>query len=305
EDTIFALSSPPGRGGVAVVRMSGKDAWKRANEMVDKSMEQERFAYYRRVLDPRTGDVIDHAVLLLFRGPRSYTGEDSAEFQLHGSPAVVDALLQCLASFPSCRPAEAGEFTRRALLNGKVDLVEAEGIADLIHADTEMQRKVAVRQLGGEVSRMYNGWREELVACIAHVEAFIDFGEDEEIGTDVFLSSRQRASQVCGSMKQLLASDKCGEAMREGVQVVLVGKPNSGKSSLLNALARRRAAIVCEQPGTTRDIVEVKLNLAGMPVMVKDTAGLRKEAGDAVEEEGIELAVEAYFNANVRVMVTD
>lgn len=226
------------------------------------------------------------ALVIYFQGPSSFSGEDSAELHVHGSPAVVEEVLECLAHLPALRPALPGEFTRRALLNGKLGLLEAEGLVDLIAADTSMQRRIALQQMSGAATAMYDTWRDELIKCLAHVEAHIDFGEDDEVGMSAVSGARERAARVLAEMEQLARNDACGEVLRTGVEVVLSGPPNAGKSSMLNVLSKRDAAIVSPIAGTTRDVVEVRLNMGGVAVIMKDTAGLRSTASDEVEAEG-------------------
>ncbi|MGB1591487.1 MAG: tRNA modification GTPase, partial [Promethearchaeia archaeon] len=245
-----------------------------------------RVATVRNLQDPRTGQLLDVALVLYFQGPKSFTGEDSGELHVHGSPAVIEEVLACLTQQPSLRPALPGEFTRRALLNGKLGLLEAEGLADLIAADTSLQRQMALQQLSGTTTALYDRWRGELVKSLAHVEAFIDFGEDDEIDNVAVGGARERGARVLAEMSALELSDRCGEVLRSGVPVVLTGPPNAGKSSLLNVLARRQAAIVSPVAGTTRDVVEVRLNLEGTPVILRDTAGLRVAAENPIEAEG-------------------
>lgn len=283
--TIFALSSGQGRAGVAVIRVSGPGVPAILISMASP-VPQPRIAGLRKVRAPGTGDIIDQALVLFFPGPGSQTGEDVAEFQIHGGRAVVAAMLAALASFPACRLAEPGEFARRAFENGKIDLTAAEGLADLVDAETEAQRRQALRQAGGVLARLYDSWRSSLIAASALVEAAIDFSDER----DVFADAVGRARVVVEELRQVIAAHldngRRGEILREGFQVALVGAPNAGKSSLFNALAQRDAAIVSPEAGTTRDIIEVRLDLGGIPVVLADTAGLR-EIGAAVELEGM------------------
>ena len=226
------------------------------------------------------------ALVIYFQGPHSFSGEDSAELHVHGSPAVVEEVLACLAQLPALRPALPGEFTRRALVNGKLGLLEAEGLVDLIAADTSTQRRIALQQMSGAATAMYDRWRGELIKCLAHVEAHIDFGEDDEVGSSAVSGAQERAAKVLADIEELARNDVCGEVLRTGVEVVLSGPPNAGKSSMLNVLSKRQAAIVSPIAGTTRDVVEVRLNMGGVAVIMKDTAGLRGAAGDDIEAEG-------------------
>ena len=301
--TIFALSSAPGRAGVAVVRVSGPNAGMALNLMAPKRPKP-RYAAGRRIIHPRTGEIIDRGVVLWFPAPSSFTGEDVAEFQLHGSTAVIRAVLVALAELPACRPAEAGEFARRAFENGKLDLVEAEGLADLIDAETEAQRRQAIRQAGGALSRLYESWRTRLIEACALVEAAIDFSDEGDVALDAFTQGRTAVAGLDVEIRRHLADGYRGEIVRGGFRVVLVGPPNVGKSSLLNTLARRDAAIVSAEAGTTRDVIEVRLDLAGLAVVVSDTAGIRETTG-AVEREGIRRSLERAREAELIIWLTD
>ena len=249
-----------------------------------------RAATLRKFVHPSTGDVIDNGIALWFPAPASFTGEDIAELQLHGGRAVVKAVLTALAEIPGCRMAEPGEFARRAFENGRIDLAEAEGLADLIEAETEGQRRQALRQASGTLSALYEGWRRTLIDATALVEASIDFSDEGDVGIRAFDQAHGVVSALSQSIRRHLDDGHRGEILRNGFQVVLAGPPNVGKSSLLNALARRDVAIVSEEPGTTRDILEVHLDLDGFPVVIMDTAGIRESVGK-VESEGIRRAL--------------
>jgi len=305
DETIFALSSPPGRGGVSVIRLSGPDAGAALRMMTKRKLPAARQAAVCSLLHPVTGILLDRGMVLWFPSPRSFTGEDVAELHLHGSTAVVQAVSDALAKIDGLRPAQAGEFSRRALLNGKMDLVEAEGLADLLAAGTETQRKLALRQMGGHTSQLYESWRSKLVRSLAHVEAFIDFGEDEEIHEEVLSSVVEEARGLARELRAFLDDARCGEILRDGLRIVLAGPPNAGKSSLLNAIAKRPAAITSATPGTTRDVLEVRMDLFGLEISVSDTAGLRVAVGDDIEKEGIRRAAEQWSMADVRVLVLD
>ena len=282
--TIFALSTAPGRAGIAVVRLSGPDAGA-ALDALASPRPRSRIAL-RRVRNPATGEVLDSGLILWLPGPKSETGEDMAELHLHGGPAIVTSVLAALAAQPGCRLAEPGEFAQRAFANGKIDLAQAEGLADLIEAETEAQRRQAVRQMGGALSKLYEGWRAELIRASALIESAIDFADEADVASNAFALARTIVAPLIESIAKHLDDGNRGEILREGFRVVLAGAPNVGKSSLLNALARRDAAIVAEEAGTTRDVIEVRLDLDGLPVIVSDTAGIR-EAEGAVEREGI------------------
>lgn len=301
--TIFALSSAAGRAGVAVIRISGPNAGMTLNVMTRKRPKP-REAAGRRIVHPTTGELMDRGVVLWFPAPRSFTGEDVAELHLHGSIAVVRAVLKALAEVPECRPAEPGEFARRAFDNGKIDLVEAEGLADLIDAQTEAQRRQALRQSQGGLSDLYDDWRQTLIEATALVESSIDFSDETDVASDTFAQARTLASGLLAHMRRHLEDGHRGEILRSGFQVVLAGPPNVGKSSLLNALARRDAAIVSEEAGTTRDVIEVRLDLAGLPVVVSDTAGIR-ETSTSVEKEGIRRSLARASEADLVIWLTD
>ena len=283
--TIFALSSGHGRAGVAVIRISGPAAGDVLDRMAPPRPKP-RFAAFRRIRHPSTGDLVDEALVLWFPAPRSETGEDTAELQVHGGPAVVRAVLAAIATIPGCRLAEPGEFARRAFENGRLDLTAVEGLADLIDAETEAQRRQALAQAAGALGRTYDAWRERLIAARALAEAAIDFSDEADVATDSLSRARTQARALASEIADHLAAANRGEIVRDGFRVVIAGPPNAGKSSLLNALARRDAAIVSPEPGTTRDPVEVRLDLGGYAVVVIDTAGIRDDAG-VIEAEGI------------------
>ncbi|XP_008282982.1 5-taurinomethyluridine-[tRNA] synthase subunit GTPB3, mitochondrial [Stegastes partitus] len=305
-DTIFALSSGHGRCGVAVVRISGPASATALKRMAGhtQSLPRPRTALLRSITDPRSKEVLDHGLVLWFPGPRSFTGEDSVEFHIHGGPAVITAVLQALGSVPGMRPAEAGEFTRRAFSAGKLGLTEVEGLGDLIHAETEAQRRQALRQMSGELGRLYQDWSHRLKRSLAHVEAFIDFSEDELIEDGVLNQVDRSVSDLQAEMERHLNDERRGERLRSGVQVVIAGATNAGKSSLLNTLCQRPAAIVSPIAGTTRDVVETALDIGGFPVLLSDTAGLR-DSPDLVEREGVRRARERVELADLTLVVVD
>ncbi|MCJ2012824.1 tRNA uridine-5-carboxymethylaminomethyl(34) synthesis GTPase MnmE [Methylobacterium sp. J-076] len=285
-DTLFAPASGFGRAAVAVIRLSGPAAGA-VLAALGGPLPAPRRLSLRTLRDPADGTELDRALVAHFPGPATYSGEDMAELHLHGGLAVRARVLAALGRIPGCRAAGPGEFTRRAVLNGRMDLAEAEGVADLIDAETEGQRRQALRQLDGALSRQVAAWRDEAIDCLAGAEAALDFadeGDVDEAGLEAALLGR--AQTLRDALAAALADGRRGERLREGFWVVLAGAPNAGKSTLLNALARREAAIVSEIPGTTRDAIEVRLDLDGLPVVLVDTAGLR-ETEDAVEAEGI------------------
>ena len=283
-DTLFAPASAPGRAAIAIWRLSGPDVAAGLRALTGRAPPPPRRASLRRLIDPTTGAVLDEALVLWFPGPESFTGEDSAELHTHGGRAVAEALTSALSALPGFRMAEPGEFTRRAVLNGRLDLTAAEAIADLTAAETEAQRLQALAQAKGGLSALYDGWREDLIQLRAHLEADIEF-PDEDIGDPVAQLSGQ-LEQLRAAIAAHLADAWRGERLREGLTIAIVGAPNAGKSSLINILTRRNVAIVSPEAGTTRDLIEVHLDLGGYPVILIDTAGLR-EVGGGIEAEGI------------------
>ncbi|GAA6221279.1 tRNA modification GTPase GTPBP3, mitochondrial isoform X2 [Lates japonicus] len=305
-ETIFALSSGHGRCGVAVIRVSGPASATALRCMagLTRSLPPPRAALLRSITDPQAKEVLDRGLVLWFPAPHSFTGEDSVEFHIHGGPAVVTAVLQALGSVPGMRPAEAGEFTRRAFQAGKLGLTEVEGLGDLIHAETEAQRRQALRQMSGELGHLYKDWSHRLKRCLAHVEAFIDFSEDELIEDGVLNQVDRSVCALQAEMERHLKDERRGERLRSGVQVVIAGATNAGKSSLLNTLCQRPAAIVSPIAGTTRDVVETALDIGGFPVLLSDTAGLR-DSPDLVEREGVRRARERVEQADLTLVVVD
>ncbi|NUB07426.1 tRNA uridine-5-carboxymethylaminomethyl(34) synthesis GTPase MnmE [Azospirillum sp. Vi22] len=302
--TIFALATAPGRAGVAVVRVSGPASGDALAALTGKPLPEPRMATLVRLRDPKTGEALDDALVLRFTAPRSFTGENVVELHLHGGRAVVAGVVEALATLPGLRVAEPGEFTRRAFENGKLDLTEAEAVADLVDAETSAQRRQALRQMEGGLGTLYDGWRERLTRSLAHIEADIDF-PDEDLPSGVADVARPVLDTLAAEIDAHLDDRGRGERLREGLHIAIVGAPNAGKSSLLNALARREAAIVSARAGTTRDVIEVHLDLGGYPVVLADTAGLREAAADEVEEEGIRRALDRAARADVKVAVFD
>ena len=302
-DTIFALASAPGRAGIAVIRVSGPKADQVLRDITRREVSTERNAVLRPLFHFMNDVQIDTAVVLRFCAPNSYTGENVVEFHVHGGRAIQVALLSTLAKMSGLRFAEAGEFTRRAVENGRLDLTRAEAIADLVDAETEAQRRQAFRQYDGRLATLYEDWRAQLIRGAAWIEAGIDFAEDE-VPEGAIDNSRTVLARVAHEIRAHLDDGRRGEILREGFQVAVIGPPNSGKSSLVNALARRDVAIVSETAGTTRDIIEVRLDLGGYPVILIDTAGLR-DSSDPVEREGVRRARERAANADLRLLVLD
>jgi len=302
EPTIFAPATARGRAGVAIVRVSGPMAGA-SLERLAGGLPTPRLARFVALSDPATGETIDRGLVLWFPGPASFTGEDVAEFHVHGGPAVVAALLAALGRIEETRLAEPGEFSRRAFLNGKLDLTQVEGLGDLIEAETAAQRRQALGQMAGTFARIAEDWTLRLTRTLAHVEAAIDF-PDEDLPDDLLGPARIVAEALEREIKARLADGRRGEILRDGLSVALIGPPNSGKSSLMNALAGREAAIVSAQAGTTRDVIEVHLDLGGYPVILADTAGLRDSA-DPIEAEGIRRARARAESADLRLLVLD
>ncbi|XP_051168255.1 tRNA modification GTPase GTPBP3, mitochondrial [Leptopilina boulardi] len=302
--TIYALSSGQGKCGVAVVRVSGFEALKALQKMTNLSNPKSKTTFLRKIHDPETGEIIDKGLCLWFPGPKSFTGEDTVEFQVHGGSAILSSLMTALAKL-GFRPAEPGEFTRRSFYNNKLDLTEIEGLADLIHAETEQQRKQALLQASGVHRELYENWRHTLMKNIAHLEAYIDFSEEENIESDVLVNCNDNLRELVEKLENYLTDGRRGEILRSGVKTVILGKPNVGKSSLLNSLVRRDAAIVTSVAGTTRDIVELTSNISGYPVLLADTAGLANNSKDFIEQEGIRRARVYAINADFIILVVD
>lgn len=307
-DTIFALASGMGRAGVAVVRVSGPDSWNSLAALAGDGGFQPRLARLCTLRD-QSGDALDNALVLPFKAPASYTGEDVVEYHLHGGRAVIDAVLEALAQQKNHRMAEPGEFTRRAFENGKMDLTAAEAVADLIDAETQAQKIQALSQMEGSLSRLYEDWAERLTKMLAHLEADIEF-PDEDMPEGVAPEVEGGLAALGEEIEAHLNDNHRGERLRDGVQVAVIGAPNAGKSSLVNALAQRDVAIISELAGTTRDVIEVHLDLGGYPLVLADTAGLRpdqigSEGQDGVESEGIRRALKRAEEADITVLVFD
>lgn len=300
-DTIFAPATVRGRSAVAIVRVSGPCALAAAAALAGHLPESRKPAL-RWLRDPETGEKLDQALILTFPQPGSFTGEDCVEFQVHGSGAVVSGLLLALGKLEGLRLAEAGEFTRRALLNERLDLAQTEGLGDLLAAETAVQRRQALDLVEGTLSKLVADWREEVLTSLALVEAMIDFS-DEELPDDLLAGVESRLGETCRAMRREIAGASVGEMIRDGFEVALVGLPNVGKSTLLNCLARRDVALVSPEAGTTRDVLEVRLDVAGIPVTVLDTAGLREASG--IEGAGVAKARERAMGADVRVFLVD
>lgn len=331
-DTIFALASARGTSGVAVIRASGPQAFDGLEKLSGNKNISNRSASLRilsRNVSRETFDsdrsnnkanetggspnvsreTLDHALILPFKSPNSYTGEDVVEYHIHGGIAVINAVLSALSECPNHRMAEPGEFTKRAFENGKMDLTEAEGVADLIHAETQLQKEQALRQMGGGLADIYKNWTDQLTRILAYVEAELEF-PDEDLPADILAEITPKVTELADKIAAHLNDNRRGERLRNGVYVAIIGAPNAGKSSLVNALAQRDVAIVSDIAGTTRDIIEVHLDIAGYPVILSDTAGLRpdqieNEGQGAIESEGIKRALRIAQQADIRIILYD
>jgi tRNA modification GTPase len=300
---IYALSSGRGPSGIAIIRISGKDTISIAEIFSKRKDLNVKTFNLCKFYNPTDDSLIDEGLLLLFPAPNSYTGDDLAEFHVHGSNAVITCFLKVLSGQPNCRLAEPGEFTKIAFQNNKIDLIEAESIGDLIHSETELQRQQAIKLVQGNASSYYNNLREKLVKSLAYIEAQIDFAEDD-LPDDVLKEVQKTIKEVHFDIKKILDDNKVGEKIREGFKIAIIGEVNAGKSSLLNLLSKREVAIVSEEEGTTRDIIEVYLNIDGYPVILADTAGIR-EAKNEIEKKGILLALNKSHEADLNLIVID
>jgi tRNA modification GTPase len=301
--TIYALSSGPGVSGIAVIRISGQETSKAIELLTGKSVPKPRVATLRKINKINTSELIDEGIILWFPGPESYTGEDMAEIQVHGSKAVIDALHSSISNIENCRLAEPGEFTKLAFQNGKINLLKAESVADLISSETEIQRQQAIKIMNGKSADQFNFLREKLLKIISHVEAKIDF-PDEDLPNDILKEIKKSSDDVLKNIEKILNDQKVGERIREGFKIAILGPTNAGKSSLLNHLSNRDVAIVSEIAGTTRDVIETHLNIDGYPVIVSDTAGIR-ESKNEIEKKGIKLSLNRAEEADLKLVVVD
>ena len=301
--TIYALSTGPGVSGVAIIRISGPDAGKVIEKLTGKKIPPARIASLRKINNTNTSELIDEGIIIWFPGTESYTGEDMAEFHVHGSKAVVLAIQEAISNIENCRLAEPGEFTKLAFQNGKINLLKAESIADLISAETEIQRKQAIKIMNGNSSEKFNQLRVKLLKILSFVEAKIDF-PDEDLPEDNIDKIKKDSLAVLNEVNKILDDQKVGEIIREGFKIAIVGPTNAGKSSLLNNLSNREVAIVSEIAGTTRDVVETHLNIDGYPVIISDTAGIR-DSKDEIEKKGIKLSLNKAENADLKLVVVD
>jgi len=301
--TIYALSSGPGLSGIAVVRISGEETLRVIELLTGKSVPKPRVATLRKINKINTSELIDEGIILWFPGPQSYTGEDMAEIQVHGSKAVIDALHTSISHIENCRLAEPGEFTKLAFQNGKINLLKAESIADLISSETEIQRQQAIKIMNGKSADQFNFLRDKLLKILSHVEAKIDF-PDEDLPNDILKEIKKSSDEVFINIEKILDDQKVGERIREGFKIAILGPTNAGKSSLLNHLSNRDVAIVSEIAGTTRDVIETHLNIDGYPVIVSDTAGIR-ESKNEIEKKGIKLSLNRAEEADLKLVVVD
>ena len=301
--TIYALSTGPGVSGIAVIRISGLETAKVVKSITNKQLPQPRVATLRKIKNINTHELIDEGIILWFPGPESYTGEDMAEIHVHGGKAVILAVQKEISKIKNCRLAEPGEFTKLAFQSGKINLLKAESIADLISAETEIQRLQAVKIMEGKSSKKFTDLREKLLKILSFVEAKIDFPE-EDIPEENLKKIKKDSSEVFNEIKKILNDQKVGEVIREGFKIAIVGPANAGKSSLLNNLSNREVAIVSEIAGTTRDVVEAHLNIDGYPVIISDTAGIR-DSKNEIEKKGIKLSLKKAENADLKLVVVD
>ena len=301
--TIYALSSGSGISGVAVIRVSGPDTKKLIQAITKSDVPLPRVANVKKFSKINSNELIDEGILLWFPAPQSYTGEDMAEFHVHGSRAVIEALISSISKIEKCRLAEPGEFTKIAFQNGKINLLKAESISDIISAETEMQRQQAIKIMSGKSSKKFNELRERLLKILSNVEAKIDFPE-EDLPEDVIKNIKIESNKIKEDIQKILNDQKVGELIREGFKIAIVGPSNAGKSSLLNFLSNRDVAIVSEIAGTTRDVIEVHLNLDGYPVTISDTAGIR-DSKDEIERKGIKLALKKAENSDLNIILIE
>ena len=301
--TIFALSTGPGVSGLAVIRISGPESKKIIEQMTKSALPKPKVATLKKFSKINTNELIDEGLLLWFPGPESYTGEDMAEFHVHGSRAVVEAIHDSISKVENCRLAEPGEFTKLAFQNGKINLLKAESISDLISSETEMQRHQAIKIMSGKSSEKFNDLRNRLLKILSNVEAKIDFPE-ENLPDDIIKNIKNETNQVKEEIQKILNDQKVGELIREGFKIAIIGPANAGKSSLLNFLSNRDVAIVSEIAGTTRDVIEVHLNLDGYPVTISDTAGIRNSK-DEIEKKGIKLALREAEKSDLNIILIE
>ena len=301
--TFYALSSGSGISGISVIRVSGTETKSVILSLTNGPLPEPRVATVKNINKINTNELIDEGIIIWFPGPQSYTGEDMAEFHVHGSRSVIEAIHQSISKIKNCRLAEPGEFTKTAFQNGKINLLKAESIGDLIASETEIQRKQAIKIMSGKHSKIYNSWRDTLIKVLANIEAKIDF-PDESLPDNILDDIKKKTNKVKIEITKVLEDQNVGERIREGFKVAIVGPSNAGKSSLLNYLSRREVAIVSETAGTTRDVIETHLNLSGLPVVLSDTAGIR-QSEDEIEKKGIRLALKKAEKADLNIVVIE
>ena len=301
--TIYALSSGSGISGISVIRVSGPETKKVIEKLSQGRFPKPRVATLKKINVINSKELIDEGIIIWFPGPNSYTGEDMAEFHLHGSRAVILALQTSISQIKGCRLAEPGEFTKLALQNNKINLLKAESIGDIIKSETEIQRKQAIKIMSGTNISKFDDWREKLVKILSNIEAKIDFPE-EDLPYEILKNLKKDAKKIEAEIKKTLNDNKVGEIIREGFKIAIVGPSNAGKSSLLNYLSRREVAIVSEMAGTTRDVIETHLNIDGYPVIVSDTAGIR-DSKDEIEKKGIKLALKKSDDADLNIVLIE
>ena len=299
--TIYALSTGPGISGIAIIRVSGKNAAEVVKNITGTKLPKPRMATLSKFNKNGQKKLIDEGVVIWFPGPNSYTGEDLAEFHIHGSRAVIDAMHLAISKIKNCRLAEPGEFTKRAFQNGRINLLKAESVADLIASETEIQRKQALKIMSGKTANQFNSWRERLLQVLSHIEAKIDFPE-EDLPNNIIKKIQKNSNDILTEIKKALKDQNVGEIIREGFKIAIVGPPNSGKSSLINYLSKKDLAIVSETAGTTRDVIETRLNLDGYPVVVSDTAGIRNSKNE-IEKKGIKIALKRAEDADLKFVI--
>ena len=301
--TIYALSSGPGLAGISVIRVSGPETKKVIMILSEEKLPEPRVASLRKFNKINDNELIDEGILIWFPGPASYTGQDMAEFHVHGSKAVVDSIQEVISKIEGCRLAEPGEFTKIAFQNGKINLLKAESISDLISSETEIQRQQAIKIMTGKSSDKFNSLRTKLIKILSNIEAKIDFPE-EDLPNDILKNIHSETKSIKNEIEKILNDQKVGERIREGFKIAIIGPTNAGKSSLLNFLSRRDIAIVSEIAGTTRDVIEAHLNLDGFPVVMSDTAGIR-DSKNEIEKKGVKLALKKADDADLNIIVVE
>lgn len=304
KNTIFALSSAYGKAGVSVFRISGPSAYSILQTLSNNKKFQPNLMKFVNIFHPKTSLLLDSCMAVYFKGPASYTGEDTVELFTHGSIAVIDSIYEALSTFNEARIAEPGEFTKQAFLNGKLDLTQVEAVADLIEAETESQRMLALSNTNGELSKLYNSWRDELVKILAWCEASIDFSDDE-MPKDVIKRNDEKLSKLLNEIKKHIKTSDNAKKIKQGLEVAIIGRPNVGKSSLFNKIIGENKAIVSSIAGTTRDVVDTSIDICGFKVNLSDTAGIREKTDDKIEKKGIKKALEKAKNADIKIYVID